>query len=116
MWKLFAYGTVACLAVVSAAVMSQAQASSFGFKGKMEVGVIQLGYIPASKSLKVRMQPAASAAPIVEYESADPQDIDRLLRLAELKSQGATLTMELDGGKVKMIDVAVGGRLLATED
>jgi hypothetical protein len=116
MRKVVAGIVVAGLVGAAALLIKPAQAQTFGFKGKLEVSVLQLGYTPVTKTLKVRAQTVALAASIKEYETSDGPDIDRILRLAELKSRGAQLAVEIDGSKIKSIDVAVGGPFLPSED
>ena len=83
------------------------QADAVGIKGKLEVRILELGYVPAAKTLKLRALP--TAGPAVELQTGDAETIDRLIRLAEIKSQGGRLAVEIDGEEIKAIDVAVGG-------
>jgi hypothetical protein len=93
-------------AAVSAAALL-ARADGLGIKGKLDVRTLELAYLPGTKTLKVRAIPAGAAA--VEMQTSDAETIDRLLRLAELRTRGSRLAVELDGGEIKAFHVAIGG-------
>lgn len=102
-----AAGIVMGVAVAVAFATSLERADAVGFKGKMEVRTLELGYAIGAKTLKLRAVPLSG--PTVELQTADAETIDRLIRLAELKSRGGRLAVEIDGNEIKAIDVAVGG-------
>jgi hypothetical protein len=78
-----------------------------GLEGKVEVRTLELGYVIESKALRVRAIPVGSA-PVTELQSADPETIDRVLRFADMKSHGARLFVEIDGGHIKAMDASLG--------
>jgi hypothetical protein len=107
--------TLAAIAVLSAAAAvlvplttRTARGDAFGFKGKAEVKTLEIAYLPASKSLKLRAQ-LTGAGGTASYQTTDADTIDRVLELASLKSQGARLGVELEGGEIAAFHVVVGG-------
>jgi len=103
-WAILGAGLLG-LAVLAA---PPGRAQSLGLKARLEVRVLEIGYAPAAKSLRLRAQPLGSGAPATEMQTTDPDTIDRILRLAEIHSQGGRLAVEIEGGEIRAIDVTVG--------
>jgi len=99
-------GILIGVALAVALAASQERADAVGFKGKFEVQALEIGYVIGARTLKFRAVPFNG--PTVELQTADPDTIDRLIRLAEVKSRGGRLAVEIDGNEIKAIDVGVG--------
>jgi len=108
-----AVGLVLAVAAAVAFAMWQEPADALGIKGKFEVRTLELGYVLGPKTLKLRAVPVAG--PVVELQTADPETIDRLFRLADIKNRGGRLAIEIDGEEIKAIDVAVGAVFAAAQ-
>jgi hypothetical protein len=87
---------------------------TFGFKGKSEVTKLELAYAPGAKTLRARLR-ITSAMGDVEYQTSDAETIDRLIHLADMKSRGSRLAVELEGSEVKAFYVVVGGSFFGAE-
>jgi hypothetical protein len=101
----------ACFLVVLGTVVlvgSAGRGDTFGFKGRADVTKIELGYVPASKTLKGRVR-IVGTPDVVEFQTTDAETIDRLIRLTDMKTRGARMAVELEGGEVKAWDLVVGG-------
>lgn len=107
---------MAAAALLGAAVVatSSGRAEGIGFKGRLEVRVLEIGYAPAARSLRMRIHPAARAVLTPELKTTDPETIDRLLRLAEMKSHGARLDVEIEEGEIRAVDVSIEGLPLSS--
>jgi hypothetical protein len=105
------------LAGVGAVILTttpRATGDTFGLKGKMEVSRLELAYVPGSKAIKVRLRFPSAAG--VDYETADAETIERLLRFADMKVHGGRLAVEMEGSAVKAFYVAVGGAPLGKDE
>jgi hypothetical protein len=78
-----------------------------GIKGKLDVRSLEIGYGLGGRTLRLRATPVSG--PAVDFQTSDSETIDRLLRIAELKSHGARVAVEIEGEELTGIDVAVGG-------
>jgi hypothetical protein len=110
--------TVVAAAVVVAGALAtapHARGDAFGFKGKSEVTKLELAYVPGTKTLKARFRTGLSAGD-VELQTSDAENIDRLIQLADMKSRGSRLAVELEGSEIKAVYVAVGGSFLGKDE
>jgi hypothetical protein len=112
-WMLGAACVGAAALVLSAT--RHAASDTFGFKGKYEVTKLELGYVPGTRSLKARLRLTSTPGDI-EYQTADAETIDRLIRLADMKSRGSHLAVDLEGSEVKAFYVVVGGTFFGKDE
>lgn len=100
------------IAVALFLCLASAAGTPDSFVNKLRVLQLELAYRLDGGGLKARVTLATGEA--IDFEVAEPAVIDRVLRIAQIFSSGATLFAEVQDRKVKSLDLAMPNVSLPT--
>jgi hypothetical protein len=110
MRRRFLFG-LSCLFFLGGGAMietARTRADSFGFNGRLPVTKLEVAYLPASRTLKLRAILQGTPGS-VEYQTTDAPTVDHLLRLVALRAQGVAVVAELENSELKALHAGIGG-------